>query len=121
MIVTAPTDHSATFRRKYSFKPRMFAEMFCKWVPGETSKLEYGKGRKGRNKDSTAVSYKPWHIPVPYIQLTSQLIYENAIGQKSYTYEAQRRGSYAGRVLNAVGEELDTCPTLEIDGPDAQK
>ena len=120
-IVAAPTDHSTAFRRKYSFKPRMFVDMFCKLVPGETSKLEYGKGRKGQNKDSTVVSYKPRHIPIPYVWLISQLIYENAIGQKSYTYEAQHRGSYAGHILDAVGEELNACPSLEIDGPDAQK
>ena len=122
-IAFALADCSDAFRRKYSFKlPQKFpVDIFCQWTAGETKKIEYGLARKPRGKEKSRVTYKPRYIPTPYVRLVSQFMHENYHGLASFTYEAQRRGSYAGRVLEALGVELDACPTLVNDGPDARK
>ena len=122
-ITSALTDCSDTSRRKYSFKltPRFSADIFCQWTPGETRKIEYGLSRKPRGKEKSRVTYKPWYIPTPYVQLVSQFMHENAHGLESFNFEAQHCGSYAGCVLEALGVELDACPTLVNDGPHAWK
>lgn len=65
------------------------------------------------------MAFKTRHIPMAYIRILHQFYYENKCETQSLIYEAQRRGSYAGRVLDAFGEELDIYPDLETNGPHA--
>lgn len=65
------------------------------------------------------MSYKTRYIPVPYARIAHQLYHEHTHGEVSLVYEAQRRGDYAARVLDAFGMEIRACKHLETDGPHA--
>ena len=108
------------FRRKYFYYVWFSRKLFCQWTPGQTKRVHYGQYRKIRNKQGSRVQSKCRYIPAAYIRLLHQLHNESRCGTDSLIYEAQRRASYAGRVLDAFGEELELYPELEDDGPEAK-
>lgn len=103
--------------RTYSFNT--FGPIF-QWELNKTHKIEYGKTRKVPGKQSYQYSYRPRFIPCAYVRVIDQLCAEVLHGEYNQGHEAQRRASYAQRVLNATGEELDYQTSLERDCYDAQ-
>lgn len=92
-----------------------------RWDQNQTRCIQYGTfvGKRRRK-----VVYKNRFIPSAYTRVIHQLSTEVLHGDRNRAHEAQRRASYAQRVLNALGEELDSHELdshsdLEVDGPEA--
>ena len=102
----------ALLRRKYFIiiaKGRAYA-----WEENETTKLQLKMKKKGSRKYSAP---KPRYVPTAYIRLIHQLQLEIQHANKNDGHEAQRRGSYAARVLDKFGEEVNGEHQLEKAGP----
>jgi len=102
------------FRKVYSFKIEEGPAF--RWDQNQTRCIQYGTfvGKRRRK-----VVYKNRFIPSAYTRVIHQLSTEVLHGDRNRAHEAQRRASYAQRILNAVGEELDSHSDLEVDGPEA--
>ena len=87
-----------------------------RWDQNQTRCIQYGTSV---GKRRPKVVYKNRFIPSAYTWVIHQLSTEVLHGDRNRAHEAQRRASYAQRVLNAVGEELDSHSDLEVDGPEA--
>jgi hypothetical protein len=103
------------------YKAQFHPPSFCQWVPGETTEIKYGQAIRRKGKQKSVASFKTRYIPTPYVRIMHQLYHEYYHAGDCPIYEAQRRGSYAARVLDAFGVELDGCSDLETDGPHAGK
>ena len=75
-------------------------------------KFQYGKFRKVPKKNQSTIAWRERAIASPYVRLIQQLIIEHIHGQFDLGHESLRRKSYAARVLNSLGLELDSAPKV---------
>lgn len=95
-------------RRRYHFKlVELTPELFLQWTADEMYNLSFGLVRKVPRKNVWRPQWKIKQIPFPYARLIHQLQLEDEHGNSNQGHEAQRRQSYAQRVLDKLGEELE--------------
>jgi len=95
-------------RRKYHFQPlELTAESFLQWTAEDVHDISFGSIRKVVRKKAWRPQWKTRRIPLPYIRLIHQLQLEDEHGNSNQGHEAQRRKSYAQRVLDQLAEELE--------------
>ena len=94
----------------------MWAPNLWNWREGQTELIQFGTMRKIPKKRGTKVAWKSRYIQIPYYRLFQQLYAEVRHGDKNSAHEAQRRGSYARRVMEAFGEELEVHKELASQG-----
>lgn len=104
--------------RTFTFKIRgkAFTQVDWYWKKGQTERIEVGKLRKLVGKQAWRRVFKDRHIPFGYVRVIKQLILESQHAEYNKGHEAQRRASYAERVLEALGAEIDGQPRLETPG-----
>lgn len=105
------------FSKTYYFK--MAGLPSFSWEKDETKCIQYGRMQKSRGKQPRQVAYKNRFIPCAYTRVIDQFCKEVLHAEYNASHEAQRRASYAQRILNATGEELDGDVDLEEDGTEA--
>ena len=86
--------------RVYYYDCKITPDSFLTWEENETVKVRFGKGRCEED-------WATRMLPRPYIRLICQFQAEDEHGDYDNTYEAQRRQSYARRVLDQLGMELE--------------
>ena len=82
------------------------AEDFLHWTADQTREVKFASLRKVPRKNVWKSSWKSRQIPAGYIRLIDQLQLEDGHGEINQGHEAQCRKSYAQRVLDQLGEEL---------------
>jgi hypothetical protein len=80
---------------------------FLNWEEGELFEITYGKTRKMPNRQYNKWIMKKKKIPVQYARLTQQFLFEIAHGLKDSGHESLRRCTYAQRMLDHFGWELN--------------
>lgn len=91
--------------RVYYYDCKITPDSFLTWEENETVKVRFGKGRCEEH-------WITRRLPRPYIRLICQFQAEDEHGDYDNTHEAKRRQSYARRVLDHFGVELE-----EYNGP----
>jgi hypothetical protein len=92
-----------------------------RWETDETTRIEFGtlsKAAKKRTRNRR-VLWEDRYIAIPYHRLLRQFLAEKHHGENNLGHEAQRRASYAARVLDAFGDELKDKKDLKSPGPHA--
>jgi hypothetical protein len=100
----------------YKYEWKVWAPNLWLWREGQTELIQFGTMRKIPKKRGTKVAWKSRYIQIPYYRLFQQLYAEVRHGNKNAAHEAQRRGSYARRVMEAFGEELEAHKELASQG-----
>jgi len=85
------------------------------WTAGQLHSITFGKSRKLHNKQAHRVKWIARHIPIPYVRLVDQFTHEDLHGNDDSCHEALRRQSYARRMLDAFGKELEEYKGREAD------
>lgn len=78
-----------------------------KWGEGQVHDIKYGKARKVANKNTRKLTLNAKRIPVQYARLVSQFMCEDALARNFTAHEALRRQTYAQKMLDEFGRELD--------------
>jgi hypothetical protein len=81
--------------------------MFLQWKARQTKEIYFGSVRKLVNRKSWQTQWRSREVPIPYARIIHQLYLESKHADSNQGHEAQRRQSYALRVLDKLGEELD--------------
>jgi hypothetical protein len=105
-----------TSRQTYGFRCRIAATQFMSWTKDELrpvtlNRLTIAKGSETPRKTI-------FEIPAAYHRIVCQLIAEIQLGVRTDQHEARRRETYARKVLDAFGKELEgftdfTKPAME--------
>lgn len=100
-------------RPVYRFECTITAEQFLTWKEGQLHEIAYGKGRKVAGKREYKWRLLPKKIHVVYARLVSQFIKEAAIVAVHNGHEVLRRQTYAEKMLDKFGRELDAFEGTE--------
>jgi hypothetical protein len=93
---------------RYRFRCALTADIFLNWTDGQTHPIEYAKTRKMPNKEVYRWNWKKKDVPLQYARLVHQFKLEKSHGENDPGHESLRRRTYAERVLDMFGSELDS-------------
>jgi len=99
--------YASIIRPRYRFECLVTVDSFLSWTAGQLADIKYGKTRKRPRKDSYTWKLKPARIPVQYARIVHQFILEDSHGSVDTAHESLRRKTYAQRMLDELGFELD--------------
>jgi hypothetical protein len=88
----------------YHFECYVYQDTFLSWEAGQVSQVWFGNEVDNMGEGI----WKHRSLPVPYVRLIAQFITEVEHGNVDRGHESRRRWSYAKRMLNTLGEELDS-------------
>ncbi|KAF9779586.1 hypothetical protein BJ322DRAFT_1024452 [Thelephora terrestris] len=91
---------------KYRFDAEVTGDSFMTWKEGQLHDISYGK-RKKQSGDRRKWNMVTKHIPVQYARLLHQFILEIELAKKNKAHEILRRQTYAQKVLDEFGLELN--------------
>ena len=94
-------------RPKYRFSCDLKVESFMNWTDGQVHEISYGKLRKIPEKKHLRWSGKIISIHVQYARLIQQFVFGDNHAKQNKGHEALRRRTYAQRILDQLGMELD--------------
>jgi len=111
--VTASASHTAdscpadTFiSRIYDWRCLTPFETYLNWADGQLVEADYGRVVKRRNKQDWVDTWKTVLLPVPYVRLVEQFLFEDRHGAANDGHEAFRRQVYAGNMLDEFTKEV---------------
>ena len=99
---------------KYHFEAEVTGDSFMMWKKGQLHDISYGKRKKqsGNRKKWNMVTKC---VPVQYARLLHQFLLEIELAKHSKAHEILRRQTYAEKVLNEFGLELNRFCGVESD------
>lgn len=95
-------------RPKYRFSCDLKLESFMDWTDGKVHEINYGRLRKIPDKKTLKWSAKIINIHIQYARVIQQFVFEDNHAKQNKGHEALRRRTYAQRVLDRLGMELDS-------------
>jgi len=99
----------------FRFQCDVTLESFMNWTNGQLHEIKYGRTRKSRKKQRLIWNVKTTRIPVPYARIVHQFLLEDQHGKVDTGHESLRRWTYAQKMLDEFGKELDA-----FEGTEAQ-
>ena len=97
---------TALSTRKYTIECQFDPASFLRWENDEVAGVTVYKRFKVRNKSNTRARKKKVKIPAAYIRLIDMFNKLEEHGATNHSQEAQRRSSYAERMLEELGKEI---------------
>lgn len=105
---------------RYRFSVNLPGEAFFTWENDQTLEiLIASEKRKVPKKKRWEWVYRQKYVPVPYARLVHQLVAEIEHSTFNRAHEAQRRASYASRVLEQFGDEIESIRGLDSHSEEA--
>ena len=106
--------YAVSLSPKYRFETEVTGDSFMMWKPGQLHDISYGKRKKqsGNRRKWNMVTKR---VPVQYARLIHQFLLEIELAKHSKAHEILRRQTYAEKVLDEFGVELNRFRGVESD------
>ncbi|KAF9642918.1 hypothetical protein BDM02DRAFT_3132772 [Thelephora ganbajun] len=100
---------------RYRFDCAITVKSFMNWTEGQLKEITYSKARKRPKKWGYMWTMKTRKIPVPYVWIAHQFIFEDAHGKVDMGHESLCRWTYAQCMLDEFGRELNAFQGQESE------